>query len=91
MTATKPVNAEDEATPVEDAISTPTEDAAEASEVDETPSDEAGVGEAKPKRQNFSHANCDHEKTKAARAKCRKDRAKLAEAPNAEADEPAKV
>ncbi len=79
MTATKrapkPVTvvAEEEATSIEEVISTPPEDIAEAAEVDETPT-EGGVEEAKPKRQNFSHTNCDHEATKAARAKCRKGR-----------------
>ncbi len=96
MTATKrapkPVTvvAEEEATSIEEVISTPPEDIAEAAEVDETPT-EGGVEEAKPKRQNFSHTNCDHEATKAARAKCRKDRAKLAEAPSADAEEPVTV
>ncbi len=92
MTATKrapkPVAVEEK--PTEEVVSTPPEDITEAPEVDETSAD-GGVEEAKPKRQNFSHADCDHDKTKAARAKCRKDRAKPAKAPSTDAEEPVKV
>ncbi|WP_007509127.1 hypothetical protein [Pseudofrankia saprophytica] len=43
------------------------------------------AAEEKPKRANTSHTTCDHPSTKAARAKCRRDRAKAAEPTPAEA------
>lgn len=85
---------EEEATSVEEALSTPTEGVSEAAEVDDDGEGVEETAEAKPKRKLTSHANCDHPPTKAARAVCRRARAKEAEAtsiPDAEARETVEV
>lgn len=75
----------------EEIVSTPSDDApAEVESSDATEGVEVAE-EVKPKRQNFSHMNCTHERSKKARAACRRARARTAAAAStsdAEAEEP---
>ncbi|KEZ37058.1 hypothetical protein UK99_03100 [Frankia casuarinae] len=62
-----------EAAPAEEPTPAPVDEAPAGVEPTAT---EAPTTEAKPKRVNTSHEHCAHPKTKAARAACRRERAK---------------